>query len=317
MEKPYYVVDAFASEPFTGNPAAVVLDSNGIDDGRMQAIAAEFNLSETTFVLPPTAPDQSRPALTAGQPDFAVRFRWFTPTTEVDMCGHATLGGVHALVQSGRVVLPQSEESITVGIETRSGPLVAFVERIPGSETDLMIWLDMVDPTLTPQPVDLAELASVLGIESSSVSDSEFPIMKTQDRDVLVFVENFEVLSGARPDFRLLEELLIRHRLRGLSLATIKTLTPAIHVQSRFFAPTCGVDEDPVTGSVHGPLAAYLVKHGVIDVHDGLAGMTCVQAKAGGRAGLLHALVQPKGGEIYSVRIGGRAVTTMRGTLVL
>ena len=103
--------------------------------------------------------------------------------------------------------------------------------------------------------------------------------------------------------------------LRGLSLATVNTLTPSIHVQSRFFAPTCGVDEDPVTGSVHGPLAAYLVGQGRVPIQDGLAGLSCVQGIPGGRTGLVHALVREDGVGGYRVRIAGRAVTVMTGAL--
>jgi PhzF family phenazine biosynthesis protein len=107
-----------------------------------------------------------------------------------------------------------------------------------------------------------------------------------------------------------------RDGVRGLCLATVKTLTPSITVQSRFFAPTAGINEDPVTGSVHGPLAAYVVKHGLVPLHDGLAGLMCTQAKPGGRGGLVNALVQPQDNDVYAVRIGGRAVTAMRGTLI-
>jgi PhzF family phenazine biosynthesis protein len=317
MNRAYFVVDAFTGEPFTGNPAGVVLDTEGLDDAGMQSIAAEFNLSETTFVLPPMRHAEARSEPSNGPADAAVRFRWFTPTTEVEMCGHATLGGVHALVESGRIPAPADPaQSVTVRIETRSGPLTAFVERIPKTDAGHMIWIDLIDPTLTAQPLALLELAAVLCVDADAFSESALPTMRTQDRDVLVFVDDISALNAARPDFRGLEELLARRRLRGLCLATVGTLSPAIHVQSRFFAPTAGVDEDPVTGSVHGPLAAYLVKHGVVEVHDGLAGLTCVQAKAGERAGLVHALVQPKEGGVYSVRIGGQAITTMRGTLV-
>ena len=79
---------------------------------------------------------------------------------------------------------------------------------------------------------------------------------------------------------------------------------------------TLGIDEDPVTGSVHGPLAVYLVRHGLVPVDDGMAGLTCVQGRPGGRAGLVHALVQQALDSTYSVRIGGQAVVTMRGMLL-
>lgn len=316
MERSYYVIDAFASEPFTGNPAAVVLDADGLDDRQMQSIAAEFNLSETTFVLTPAAQDADETPDTNATPDLSARFRWFTPTTEVDMCGHATVAGMHALVESGRLRLEDEADSATVRIETKSGTLTAFLERIPGSATGRMIWVDMIDPTLTPQRLVKSELASVLNLPVDAF-DSSLATMKTQDRDVLVFVRDFQALNETRPDFTQLGKLLDRERLRGLCLATVNTLTPSINVQSRFFAPTAGVDEDPVTGSVHGPLAACLVKYGLVEVHDGIAGLTCVQGKAGGRVGLLHALVQPQGEEVYAVRIGGKAVTIMRGMLLM
>lgn len=310
MDRAYYVIDVFTAEPFAGNPAAVVLDTKGLDDATMQAIAAEFNLSETTFILPPTEADPVHNS----DADLTVRFRWFTPTMEVEMCGHATVAGVRALAECGRLPQPADSESLVVRIETCSAWLTAFVERVPGSETELMIWLDLVDPILTERRLDAAKLETTLNL-SADRFDRSMPIVETQDHDVLVFVKDVGVLNGVRPDFTRLAEFMRAEGLRGLSLATTGTLTPSIHVQSRFFAPAAGVDEDPVTGSVHGPLAAFLVKQGVVQVHSDLAAMTCVQSKAGGRAGLLHALVQRKGVDEFSVRIGGRTVTSMAGTL--
>jgi PhzF family phenazine biosynthesis protein len=317
MERTYYVVDAFASQPFTGNPAAIVLDARGLDDLEMQAIAAEFNLSETTFILPPTAtglPVERNGSVDAA--DLSVRFRWFTPTTEVNMCGHATVGGVHALHEAGHVEIREGANIATVRIETKSGILTAFIERIPGGETGTMIWLQMIDPELSPVVLVQSELASALNLPVDAF-DGSLPIAKTQDRDVIVFVRDFQALNEARPDFARLARLLESRRLRGLCVATVKTLAESINVQSRFFAPTAGVDEDPVTGSVHGPLAAYLVEHGLVEVHGGAAALRCAQAKAGGRAGLLYALVHAKDGGGYRVRIGGQAVTTMRGVLLV
>jgi len=305
----YYVVDAFASERYTGNPAAVVLDAAGLHKSAMQAIAAEFNLSETTFVLPPIQPRKSD----LGRPH--VRFRWFTPTTEVDMCGHATIAGIQALLESGRVRHVDPTESTKVRIDTKSGTLTGFIENLPGNETAFMIWLDLPDPVLTERRMMAAELARVLRLPVDAF-ESKLPTMETQDRDWLVFVRDFAALNESRPDFPALSELLSRERLRGLCLATVKTITPSIHVQSRFFAPNVGIDEDPVTGSVHGPLAAYLVSKRLVPIHDGLSGISCVQGQPGGRTGLLQALVQVQDEGRYAVRIGGRAITTMRGTLV-
>jgi PhzF family phenazine biosynthesis protein len=99
-------------------------------------------------------------------------------------------------------------------------------------------------------------------------------------------------------------------------VATLNTLADSVHVQSRFFAPAVGVPEDPVTGSVHGPLAVYLVVNELIPMLRGTAAISCVQAEAGGRAGLVRAMVTQNPGEGYAVRIAGQCVTTMRGRLL-
>lgn len=313
MDRPYYVIDAFTGEPMTGNPAAVVLDPRGLNSEQMLQIAAEFNLSETTFILPPevgTSTDDQG----SSTKDMHVRFRWFTPTMEVDMCGHATIAGVHALVEAGRLPNPTSDRSLVVQIETRSGQLTAYVEALSENAVQTMIWLDLVDPVLESVDVSEAQLALCLDIPCGAF-DAEMPLVKSQDGDLLLFVVDVAAVNAARPDFKALGEWLTGHGLRGLSLATWHTLTPSIHVQSRFFAPACGVDEDPVTGSVHGPLAAYLAQRGKVSLQDGLGAVIGVQAKAGGRAGMVHALVQRQEQGQYAVRIGGMAVTTMRGTL--
>ncbi len=309
MERLYYVIDAFSHERFGGNPAAVVLDAEGLTDTQMQRIAAEFNLSETTFVLLPGTKAKNGSAATT------VRFRWFTPLAEVSMCGHATIAGVHALVESGELALGKSEGLATVRIETVSGLLTAYVEPIPNKQDRRMIWLELRPPTLEPKLIDRTELAAVLRISPDGF-EASLPIMATQDADLIVFVRGMKTLNEAEPDFTAMSALILRERLRGMSLATVNTVTPSISMQSRFFAPTFGVDEDPVTGSVHGPLAAYLAKHGLIPLHNGVGGFMAVQGKPGGRTGLVSALVEPKADGTFAVRIAGEAVTTMRGVLV-
>lgn len=314
MSRPCYVVDVFASEPFGGNPAAVVLDAHGLSDGQMQAVAAEFNLSETTFVLPPSGVSNAEEKESLGAiPD--LRFRWFTPSSEVRMCGHATIAGVHVLAESGRLPMSGEPANATLKIETRSGTLTAFVEPVPGG-SDRMIWLELIDPAFRKQEVLTEHLAAALGLTVDDF-DASLPTTATQDDDLLAFVSTAQCLNDVRPDRAGLAALLDQHGLRGLCLATVDTVTPSISVQSRFFAPTVGVDEDPVTGSVHGPLAVFLVMRGRVPVHEHLAGLMCAQGIPGGRGGVVNALVQPKAAEAYSVRIGGRALTSMRGLILI
>jgi len=183
MEQSFFIIDAFTSEPFAGNPAAVVLDADGLSDAQMQSIAAEFNLSETTFVLPPTS----------SEGDY--RFRWFTPTVEVSMCGHATVAGLRALVETGAISHNDSTTSTTVALDTLSGTLQGFVESIPNNTGGLMFWLDLPDPTMTElsSHVDDA-LARALGLPRDAFV-SDLPIVRTQDDDLIVFVADFKALD--------------------------------------------------------------------------------------------------------------------------
>ena len=299
MGRPYYVVDAFTNERYAGNAAAVVLDADGIGDKTMAAIAAEFNLSETTFVLSPEG-------------EGAVRFRWFTPTVEVDLCGHATIGGVHALLESGRgegLIDPQG----VLSIETRSGVLHATVDKLPGG--DRLIWLTLPTPSLEPITLIPSELTEILGVPEEALLLDPKP-MKSRDGDLIVLVRDALTLNEAKPDFTAMAKFTRRHRLRGVSMATVHTLTESVDVQSRFFAPAAGVDEDPVTGSVHGPLGAYVVQHGLCSMEDGKAILTCVQGKPGARAGLIRVLIDRSDPDRTTALIGGQAVTTMKGSLV-
>ncbi len=316
MDRDYYVVDAFTSNRYSGNAAAVVLDAQGLTDEQMGGIASEFNLSETTFVLP------ARETSTHNQgngvaPLARIRIRWFTPSAEVDICGHATIAGIHALCESGKLRPREGSGPQTVQIETRSGLLTAHLESMPGQPNEAVVWLDLIDPTWSACPADPGVLAQLVGLTSDDF-DPDLPPIFTMDRDIFCFVRDAATVNAARLDRARLVAYSKPLSLRGLTVASVNTLTPTIHAQSRFFAPAAGVDEDPVTGSMHGPLAAYLVSHGrvAVDATTGVAALQCVQGIPGGRTGLVWALVQPQKAGGYGVRIGGRTVTTMVGRLV-
>lgn len=309
-KRQYLVVDAFTSDRWAGNPASVVLDATGLSDLTMRAIAAEFNLSETAFILP-----------ASGTPcGNTFHLRWFTPTVEVSMCGHATVAAAHALVASGRWrdlgLADPTSGTASWQVQTLGGELTAFVERVPGTTDQSMFWLDLVDPVLSRAQDALDGLYSALGLEEADRHVNAAPV-RSQDDDLLMLVPNVARLNACRPDFAKLDAWCQATGVRGVCVATTETLTPAIHVQSRFFAPAAGVNEDPVTGSVHGPLAAWLVSLGVGAVSDdGLTALSCLQGIPDRRCGMIHALVQMQK-EAYAVRIGGQAVTTMHGTLTV
>jgi len=304
----YSIVDSFTSEPGMGNPAAVVLDARGLADDRMQEIAARFNVSETAFVLP------AEKGASAGGEDMSVRFRWFSPTVEVGLCGHATVAGLYALYDSGRLDPWRDDPAIHIRIETRSGDLDGFIEKNPGGGDRRMIWLTLPPPRLSPFEPDWSGLASAMAMDCNAFAKSVPPV-RTRDDDLIVFVRDVATLNAIVPDFDRLGLFLAGCNARGLSLATTSTLTPSLHVQSRFFAPNLGVNEDPVTGSVTGPLAVHLVREGKVAMDEQVAAIACAQGIPGGRTGLVYALVTRNDQNEYDVRIGGNACVVDRGTL--
>ena len=297
------IVDVFTAKAYAGNAAAVVIGADGQDAERLQAIAAEFRQSATVFVLASDSPDAS------------VRFRCFTPTSEQRLCGHGMLAGVHTLLERGRFASMLTDPKISLPVQTAVGTLRLQCESAESLPSGRLLWLALPRPQFTSRSLNVGQLADWLGIDVESI-DTALPIMETQDEDLLIFVRSYVALNEAQPQFTALGAWCARHRIRGVCLSTLNTLAPSIHVQSRFFAPAAGVNEDPVTGSVHGPLSAYLVAHELVPHSGGAAAVTGVQAEAGGRAGLIRAIVQQEVGVGFSVRIAGECHTTMRGTLL-
>ncbi|MFE2059038.1 PhzF family phenazine biosynthesis protein [Streptomyces sp. NPDC059446] len=266
------IVDAFTDRPFSGNPAGVVLlDSGGFPGtDRLQLIASEVNLAETAFAhpLPP-----------GGEADWALR--WFTPATEVDLCGHATLATAHVLHTTGVA-------SGTVRFASRSGVL-----RTTAHE-DGTLTLDFPTAPLTPVTAP-AGLAEALGASPLSVHD-------TGERlgDLLVELPDEATVRALRPDFRALTAC----SRRGV-IATAAAEDPACGYDfvSRGFFPGVGIDEDPVTGSAHTALAPFWA------ARSGRESLTGLQASA--RSGLVR--VELRGERTL---LAGSAVTVIDGELL-
>lgn len=258
-------VDAFTDTAFRGNPAAVCFPDPSRDAAWMQDVAREMNLAETAFLQP-----------SGGSPgDY--NLRWFTPTVEVDLCGHATLASAHALWQTERL-----RNQDVARFHTRSGLLTA--ER-RGE------WIELDFPSLPEEPVTPpADLARALGVTPIYVGHSKF--------DYLVDVESDAALRGLRPDFALVRQV----EGRGV-IVTSRSEDQRFDFLSRYFAPNAGIDEDAVTGSSHCTLAPYWSRK------LGRTEMTGYQASA--RGGVVRMRLEGR-----RVWLGGRAVTVLKGELV-
>ena len=303
-----YQVDAFTTVPYAGNPAGVVLDGDGLPDATMQLIAREMNLSETAFLLPPSHPEAD------------LRVRWFTPTVEVDLCGHGTVACLHAALEAGRL------EPGAYRMECLAGVLPLELER--GADSRPRIRLGLPVPDLADWNIAGCRVADALGLEPEDLHP-RLPAMKAATWGV-VAVSGLEALGRLRPDFGQVRDLERTDGVGELIVLTTETVEDASSVNVRMLAPACGIDEDPVTGAAQGPVAAYLVAHGLVPMPGapqaqaadaaGVAGHLRYQAEQGdslSRPGRIEVDVALRAGRICSITIAGSAVTVVRGTIVL
>jgi PhzF family phenazine biosynthesis protein len=256
------VVDAFTHVAFAGNPAAVCVLTAPTTEGWMQAVAAEMKHSETAFCVP--------------LQDDTFELRWFTPSGEVRLCGHATLAAAHVLWEEGWLA-PQRQARFS----TRSGELLA---------TPLGRRIELDFPARPLSEVDAPEgLLEALGVTSGWVG--------RDPDDYVVLLDDEEAVRGCAPDFAALREI----ETRGLSI-TAAAAQPEVDFVSRFFAPRLGIDEDPVTGSVH-------------------CSLTPLWASRLGKNRMTARQLSARGGELEvelvgdRVKLRGTCVTTLRGNL--
>lgn len=285
----YKVVDAFSAVPFMGNPVAVVLDAEGLSDARMQAIAAWTNLSETTFLLPAT--DASA--------DY--RLRIFTPRSELPFAGHPTLGSAHAALEAGRVS-PRGGRLVQ---QCAQGLIGIAVE---GDGPERRLVLDL--PAAKVSHLSAAEIDEVEAIVGHPVVRSATPaIVDVGPRWVVAQLANADALLSLTPDFARSAAFERRIGVTGLSLFGAHR-RGAAQIEVRSFAPSSGVEEDPVCGSGNGSVAVFRAQNGLIK--GGAADYVAAQGGKVGRDGRIDVRVSADG----SVRIGGACVTCVDGQLL-
>jgi PhzF family phenazine biosynthesis protein len=289
-------IDAFTLKPFSGNPAAVVLSAEGLSAEQMQRVASEMNLSETAFVLPSSTKQAD------------LRIRWFTPTNEVVLCGHATIASFHALAEEGMHGMKKNG-SYAFRLETASGILSVSVTKDSGGAT-VKFALPM---TQLVKAYNLkTDFFAALGIDDNDF-DKRLPCVV--DINGYLPVRRLSVLFDMRPNFGLIKKVLRHKKLLGVCVFSTETVERTSTFHSRFFAPNDGINEDPVTGSTNGPLGVYMVEQGLVGKSDGLIEMVGEQGDVIGRPGRVKVEVQVDRGKPKSVAIVGNAVTVLEGTL--
>lgn len=296
-------VDAFTRQRFGGNPAAVVLDADGLTEDEMQVIAAELNVAETAFVLEPESDDH----------DLHVRF--FTPRHEVSFVGHVTVAAQYVRAK----VLGKPKRRL----RQRTGIGIVEIDVVE-AEGDYQIAITQSPPSLGPVVSDAHRKAvlDALGISSPSLHPGcPLQIMAKRTTRLLIGLNSPDLLESLKPDF---DDLLKLTPHVGAEGYFVFALTPgdpepgfAAGTESRMFCPAIGIPEDPVSGNAHGMLGAYLINHGLLQATDGLARFRGRQGRFMNRPGVVDVDVACSGRVVQSVRILGDAVILYEAKLPL
>ena len=292
----YVTVDVFTDRAFGGNPLAVVLDAAGLSAAQMQAIAAEFNYAETTFVLPP-----ADPAHTA-------RVRIFTPRSELPFAGHPNIGTAFVLARAGsaageRLVFEEGAGLVPLSVRREAG-------EVCGAE------LTAPRPFARLSEMAVADVAAYVGLEADAVRTALHPPLVASVGLPFVFAEltSVQALQRARPDLAAFSRAPPRDGADGVFLHVADPADPQCR-HARMFAPLHGIWEDPATGSATAALIGLLAD--LSADADAELTLTVRQGEAMGRPSVLHARASKRGGRVAAVLVEGRCVAMMEGSFTL
>jgi len=287
----YRIVDVFTEHPLEGNPLAVFPDASGLYDGTMQKIAKELNLSETTFVLPPT------------RPGCIAQVRIFTPMREMLFAGHPTIGTSYVLLDENRV--PANAEKFA--LDEQVGAVPIRVE--PGARP--RIWLT-TPPIQWGKTFDRALCARALGLDVSDLLDVTPQLVTAGNPNVYIPVKNKDAVDRAWIDVAGLMTI----KEPGQEAICIFVFTPTKEgAYSRMFAPEHGVIEDPATGSATGPLAAFMMRNKLVSSAAGTR-FYSEQGTKMGRRSILYVQVNGEAGS-EGIDVGGYVTPLVDATMRL
>ena len=307
-------VDVFTTTPFSGNPAGVITEADSLSSDMMLSIASEMNLSETTFVTLPSSDEA------------LFRIRFFTPSEEVSLSGHAMIASCYALLEDGRLPLgdgvtkalfetkagiKQLDIHFTRGASSRTRDTAGAVLAINGAESGVLekIMLHQSVKKYRPSDVAAQDIARILGIDDGEIRRTGLPleIISTGFEQLMIPVAHKETIHEMNPD---LIKLGLMNRARGIHtnhVFAVDTYSEDCVAYMRHFAPALGMWEDPASGTAAAGLASYLLRHGVVTSGN----MIIEQGKdIGNLARILVEALNPED-PLGEMRIGGLAVTSI------
>ncbi|HET7201895.1 MAG TPA: PhzF family phenazine biosynthesis isomerase [Steroidobacteraceae bacterium] len=294
-----FLVDAFTRTRFCGNPAAVVLDAEVLEEQEVRRIGRELGGIETAFVFP------------SDSPDYDVEIRFFSPRREVGFVGHATVAAHYVRAMADGV--PRGK----VRQKTQSG--IVEVE-ISGEAPNLRVSIDQTPATFGPVVPDerLAPVLDALGISSSSLHPScPVQVLSKANSRLLIGLQSPDTLASLQPKMDQLVHLTPHVGADGFFVFAIKPGSTPMTTESRMFAPMLGVPEDPVSGNAHGMLGVYLLQHGLLQPSNGVASFVGHQGAFVDRPGQVEVAVAASGKRATGVRVTGDAVIVYEAELPL
>ena len=271
------LVKAFTKDKKQGNPAGVIFDAEKLQDHEMVGIAKALGFSESAFIV---KSDKAK---------FGIRF--FTPTQEVDLCGHATIAAAHALLKKRKIYLGR-ESSRTITFETGTGIISVEVNK------DGLMVMTQNEPQFWGDEHSRNEVTRLLGISMEEILDCPIQTVSTGTPKLMVGVNSLETLFKIKPDLEGIKIYCKEHLVRGFYPVTTETMDEGSDFHARQFNPAAGIDEDPITGVAAGALGAFIVKHKVSDKNN----FTIEQGHCMGKGGKMYVTVEDK------VKVGGYAV---------
>jgi len=297
-------LDVFTSKAFSGNPLMVVMDAEGLESTEMQAIAAEFNMPETTFILPPEKPGN----------DYKVRI--FTPLKEIPFAGHPIVGTAHVVVTEE--IVKVKKPRCTLKHETGIGVLP--IEVIFDDEGAPRVVMTQGRPEFfsTLKEEQISSVAEALGVDEEEIREAGLApqVVSTGLPQLFVPLKRLETISKLTPDLRKVKKIEEELGLEGVGVFTLETRSREASVHLRFFAPSIGIEEDAAAGSAAGGLGAYLAKWEVLP-EEKLGDFSVEQGLEMGRPSMLYVNVEVKDENPVKVKVGGYSVTLLKGTLRL
>ncbi len=310
----YLHLDVFTDRAFEGNQLAVFPQATGLEPAIMRQIAREMAFSETTFIFPPE-----------GSGD--IRMRIFTPSEELPMAGHPTIGSTFALAHEGVIERGRDVFTFELGV----GPTPVQLEW----EDDRLsfAWMTQKNPVFGPVASDASALAQAVHVDGEQAAD--YPLQEVSCGVPFFFLvlKSRKAIDQAEPDRLAMTRFFSERKLplHGLFLFTPEGGSDEATVYSRMFAPSLGISEDPATGAASGPLGCYCLKHGIIGA-DRASEFISLQGVKMGRPSRIHISIETQreqrrrganadestaNADVTRVRVGGRAVLVAEGTLTV